>query len=1160
MLSDILGLPGNRSVFESLQRLLNERQAIAFAGAGASAAMYPMWGQLIDELAEYTVRQQRASPADAERWRRDVTSTPQQRVSTILRKLGPEQYHQFLRHTFAPRATSDGKRFTPIHEALLRLPFRGYVTTNYDPGLEFARMEIRPWSITTATPTWQDEAEVHRWLTGDVFRVPDDCPILWLHGYWQRPATVVLNVGEYAAAYKPSLYRKTFERLWEQDHLVFVGFGFNDPQFTFIVGEILRDIAGASAEPRHIALLGLPPGEDGSGPDPETLEERRARMEDDYHVSPLFYHIRRLPDGRQDHGELLQLLQALADHGEAAFPAAAGAGVPSPAAANGPGSGTLPARWVHETTEDARFTGRGDEVGRLDRWVRDRSVRVIGVRAVGGAGKTALVGHWIKHTQGWRSRPFVGVFAWSFYQQIETGAFLRAFVDWGYQALGIRAPAESVNPLRAALAMLRERPLLLVLDGLEVLQEGSEDTRYGRFLDGELRTFMHRALARGHDSVLVLTSRFLFADLEQYLGTAFHQLELPGLSPAQGAVLLQELGVDGPAAERQEVSRQLEGHPLGLRVFAEALPESQRDHPGQFIQSALQTASLGAESPLLGKLRRLLTFYEEKLPPRQVQVMRVIALFRSPVAESTIQRLVRGLFPHQEGGAGPDAVLRGEIRKLIARGILTREPTGAGHGYAAHPVLRDHFRAGLLNAGGGAARAAANLLMGQPSDQEPQRLRDIEPVLLALELLLDGGEMKAADQLYQERLNRGFVFERIPAIAEGFRCTAAFVNDASRRRRCKAVLGSEDLGFYLYRAGSFAVLNGDAELAESYLRSAARAQRRSRDRPGLSATLQARAELLIMRGRLARALRYAARAVFHAGEAGDEEFLNGHGCCGWAKALSGDPVGAAEHFALTVALEGNREAEIMESGWMTAWGELLLLTGHLDRAVTHTRRDGVYDPSHATAGRHRVLAACAIAAGRLTVARKELRRAYALLRDGQLPYDLGRVHVTAATLALAERKARRAEARATAALALVQPRQLRLVHAAALVVRGHARLLAARDAHEQTHDRAAALDWLARALDDAEDAEHLAEDCACPWPQRDAVQLRAEVHTAFAAVHEPDGNMNAARIARESAAKARAYALTLGSSLKLGLEDIEAAEASAQKHLREAGMVWTWGI
>ena len=246
-LNEILDLPGNRRVFDALAELLRAEQAIAFVGAGASAGMYPLWGQFIDQLADHAAAEGKAEAKDAARWKADKTSSPQQRVNVIVRKLGEDRYRNFLKATFGPRYHSEGKRYTPTHAALVRLPFRGYVTTNYDPALEFARMDLRPGCLTTGTPTWQDDDEVHRWLTGDVFAEEHACPMLWLHGYWQRPQGIVLNAGEYGQAYKPGVYRKTFERLWEQDHLVFAGFGFNDPQFTFMVGEIMRDLQGTRA-------------------------------------------------------------------------------------------------------------------------------------------------------------------------------------------------------------------------------------------------------------------------------------------------------------------------------------------------------------------------------------------------------------------------------------------------------------------------------------------------------------------------------------------------------------------------------------------------------------------------------------------------------------------------------------------------------------------------------------------------------------------------------------------------------------------------------------------------------------------------------------------------------------------------------------------------
>jgi hypothetical protein len=199
-LNDILDLPGNRPVYDTLTDFLRKEKAIAFVGAGASAGLYPLWDQFIDRLADHAVREGKAEEKDAKRWKADTKSTPQQRVNVIVNRLGEDRYRNFLRFTFGARHGADVKRYTPTHAALLRLPFRGYVTTNYDPALDFARQEFRPNCLSTGMPTWQHDDEVHRWLTGDVFDDPHACPMLWLHGSWQRPDGIVLHSGEYAEA------------------------------------------------------------------------------------------------------------------------------------------------------------------------------------------------------------------------------------------------------------------------------------------------------------------------------------------------------------------------------------------------------------------------------------------------------------------------------------------------------------------------------------------------------------------------------------------------------------------------------------------------------------------------------------------------------------------------------------------------------------------------------------------------------------------------------------------------------------------------------------------------------------------------------------------------------------------------------------------------
>jgi len=1124
-LDDILKLPGNQPVFKDLQQLLAEKKAIAFVGAGASAGLYPLWGEFIGKLADYAVEQGKAEPKDRDRWKADRASTPQQRVNTILRKLGEDPYRQFLRETFAPRYGGDGKRYTPIHATLLRLPFRGYVTTNYDPALEFARMDLRPGCLTTGTPTWQDDDEVHRWLTGDVFEPDGACPILWLHGYWQRPAGIVLNQGEYGTAYRQGLYRKTFERLWEQDHLVFAGFGFNDPQFTFMVGEILRDIADAHALPRHIAILSVP-----DDTDLETIQEGRANMEDDYHVRPLYYRVKPLLDGGQDHSELFVLLEGLGGSAAHMKPA------PSPP----PAAKAVPSAWVHETSNDEKFTGREDEQARLNRWVADPAVRAIGITAVGGTGKTALVGDWLKKTAGWCSRPFEGLFAWSFYQNRDSKNFLTAFLTWASETFGTPEPDEQTGLVPAALKLLRSHSLVIVLDGLEVLQEGPVQSRYGAFLDGTLRELLGGLCAQRNESLAVLTSRFVFADLERHLGTAFHQLELAGLAPAQGAALLAELEVRGSALDRDEVSRRLEGHPLGLRVFAEAVPDPQRDQPQRFLADAFRI--LSPASPLAKKVQRLLVFYQERLPLTQVRLLGVVALFRSPVVEDNILRLARGLFRQKRKQPLPDdATLGQELKKLHRRGVLTYEPIDGGHGYACHPILRDHFRAGLLSPGRATALRAAELLRGQPSKEQPRSVKEIEPVLLAMEVLLDADDFGAADELYRERFANGRLFHSIPALSEGLRCALGFVLDETRRQKCEDKFSQARLRFYLNEVGLFASSSGDYEFAARFYSGSNSIAREMKDALNLSIGLENESELSAFLGSLTESAARAAEALTLARDLGDEEQIhNANASHGWARSLSGLVQTAADDFAVANAMDHYSFHGIQ-------WADVLSRSGHpglaARRVVDLLKFCERFRRNDHSARCHWMLSVCALAAGRLDEAETELHRAEPVFHSGQLLFDLARLHVTAGSVALARRDAATALQRATETLALAQPRGMRLVHADAMVLRGRAHLL------EVSGESLP--DTLARALDDAEDALRIARDCGYAWAERDALALQADANTALAKADDAAGNASAASRHRDAAHRARTESEGLAAKLRLTKEDLAAADAKAEAWLAD---------
>jgi SIR2-like domain len=1143
---ELLSLPGNRAVFDALVSSLSDGEAIAFVGAGASAGMYPLWGEFIGQLADHAVAEGKAGPREAERWKSDTVFTPPQRVNAILRRIGEPRYRSFLKDTFEPRRGPDGKRYTATHATLLRLPFAGYVTTNYDPALEFARMELRPGSLTTGTPTWQDDDEVHRWHTGDIFKREGDCPILWLHGYWQRPNGIVLNSGEYSRAYKPGLYRRLFEGLWGQRHLVFVGFGFNDPQFTFMVGEYLRELGDANALPRHVAVLGLQPGADGRLPDPEDVRDWRDNLEADYHVRPLFY-----PLSGGDHSALQTLLDAVAEACGCALPAAPAPAAPVDAATPAPAlSATAPAfaaKWFHEPSNDDKFVGREDEIARLDRWVRDDAVRAVGLSAVGGTGKTALVGHWLRKTEGWRTRPFAGLFAWSFYQNRDTADFLLELLLWAHEALGTPEPDDETDLIDAALDVMRKHSLVVVLDGLEVLQEGPEEARHGAFLDGVLRELLAAVCQRQHQSLAVLTSRFVFADLERFLGTAFHQLELHGLLPEQGAGLLDDLRVGGPAPEREHISRQLDGHPLGLRVFADALPDEDREHPRRFLDHAFRPSDLPEGAPLNDKLRRLLVFYEKRLPPVQTRLLGIVALFRTPVPDETVLRLARGLFGRKRKEPLPDDVtLAAELKRLQARGILSREPIEGGHGSACHPILRGHFRAVLLRTGANTARLAANLLTGQPPAENPRSIKDIEPVLLAIELLLDVGEFEAADELYSLRLVDGSIFKWLPAPMEGLTCTLGFVRDEKQRQQCENKLSRWQLRDYLNSVALRADHSGHYEIALNYYNDSIAIAREMGDASSLSTGLQNESEALICLGQLDEARRSNDVALGLAIRERDEPgILTSYAYRGLSMSLSGQVLPAAEDFAFANELEKKNDYDGVQLYSLDGvhWAELLVRVGHQSLARNLTQinlricEENQWNDDVARC--HYLLGWCALAEGIFDVAEIELRQAEQILHRGQLLFWLTRLHITAGELALAQKNAVGVFERAAEALALASPRGMRLVHADALVLRGRARLLEAQP------------DAAGRALDDAEEALRLARECGYAWGERDGLFLKAGAHAAQAAGQRAAGNVTAAAREREASRRARAEAESLAARLVLTEEDLAAAEAKAKAWMKK---------
>ena len=429
-------------------------------------------------------------------------------MEIVRRTLGAGVYREVLRQVLRVRTDPEtGRSWTPVHELVCRCAFKAVVTTNYDPGIVDARIRVRPGASATGFTTWEDELGLDRWRTGDVFG-EDELPVLFAHGQHNRPDSVVLAATEYRRAYAGKL-PQVLARLVD-GHLVWLGFSFADQRIAAVLREVAErtgtriDPGGA---PRHVAVMAWDPA--GEANDPQILAQG---AEIEYGAQLVLY-----PAPGGDHSALGRLLTGLTDDrfGPAGDPPAGSAG--GEAGAAGHGGPGVAVRWVPPAEPVEHFTGRAEELARLDRWAADPQVALVGVTAWGGAGKTALVTRWILETGGAARRAGVpGVFGWSFYADPSAEHWAAGLLEWAAQDLGVTVAGPRLG--EAVLAVLRAVPVLLVLDGLERVQEGPAGEGFGQLLDGTLREVLAGACQQPHGGLVLLTSRFPFADLEGFDG------------------------------------------------------------------------------------------------------------------------------------------------------------------------------------------------------------------------------------------------------------------------------------------------------------------------------------------------------------------------------------------------------------------------------------------------------------------------------------------------------------------------------------------------------------------------------------------------------------------------------------------------------------------
>lgn len=994
----------------------------------------------------------------------------------LRNKIGDPLYFEYLQETFSDKASlRTGGAFTLAHRTLMQLPIRNYLTLNYDAGLTNARAALYP-KATTSYYFW-DQEEARRIRDRYYKR-----QVLHAHGRHDRANSIILTLDDYRKAYDNRTFVRLLEDVFAFEKLLIVGFGVSDPY----IKQLFTNISNISGDYKkgplhHIAFVGL------DDKDLKVTHLLRERVEMIYGAHILFY------PTRNHHQALTDWLTNLAEKYAKATGSQTAEEI-QPLSTPPQLKAALPDKYIHQPTDDANFKGREQDFATLNRWGNDRETRMIAVTGIGGQGKTALVGRWLKQERS-PELARMPVFYWSFYEDLDVGKFLEQVIEFCLPIVCVYGK-QDIEPISFILNVVRQARLLLVLDGLEVLQEEASSPAHGQINHPLLVQLLQQWLRYPHQGLMILTSRFRFPQLARYSGVSFHNLNLVQLSTPDGIALLEKLGLRGEQHLMEAYVERLHGHPLALRVLASTVKRCCHGDLAQFEGGQILTAT-GEEDRLSQKLEHLLSFYERQFQDGQKELLGIISLFKRPVEIKNLVTLLgrmKSLGKTPLGKANVTDIDR-QLELLVDDFLIEK----THEGITSHPVIRHYFRTGYKIAG--SRREVADFLQSRPNSERPQNIEEVCDLVEAVQLLCDEGEFKAADDLMTARLGEGGygfnVFRDIPAVAEGLECNLAFVGDPARQQKVEKILGKSNVAFHCSGVALYNGYLGNLPKALEWWNMCFEIQCQRQDKHNQSIALYEISSIEMVMGNIRQAWQTIAQTRMLSHEARDLEHLGTEfAYMGYYEFLLGNSCQAYQDFEIALYLDqkrwsgqqsltsiwGNQQAEFFLR--LQAWKQFEAVNVWNIKICERKLWNSYLHVCHLLQGWYE------ICRGQLSQAKKALVQAERVLRPSGMVENICRLDWVWALLAEAKGEYDKGLQRADDALLTCADKGLRLRQADFMGLRGRLRLLQFQKENQQDDD------LLEGAGDDGYEALKLAEQIDYIWAKVEALELLASYHQA----------------------------------------------------------------
>jgi tetratricopeptide (TPR) repeat protein len=344
-------------------------------------------------------------------------------------------------------------------------------------------------------------------------------------------------------------------------------------------------------------------------------------------------------------------------------------------------------RIVHALQPAPHFHGREGLVRDLGAWVSDLTSpdRVWSLVAAGGTGKTAVAERVVAGMNAGEAN----VLVWSFYERPDADAFLR---ECNHLFLGEEKEEPAGGRLERLERGLRDgRPHLIVLDGLERVQEDAGGGRVRGELSDHTLKLLLRAMAAGLGRARALvTSRYPLVDLQDWANRGYRHTSLDDLSPEAAVAVLRGWGVVGDDGALRTAAAQVGNHALSVAVLGSYLHSFASGRIEAVREFELDAVT--GDDPRAAKLARVLAFYAQRLSAEERELLARLSVFPRGVTLELLGMLV------DAGGEVAGLLVAAKPRlvallgSLRARGLVFQYQSSEAITWTAHPFLRERFR------------------------------------------------------------------------------------------------------------------------------------------------------------------------------------------------------------------------------------------------------------------------------------------------------------------------------------------------------------------------------------------------------------------------------------------------------------------------------------